>query len=87
LIERVVRNDEVVGLIPICSTKFPLETGGKFPSISLAKEGATASPVHATGLRPRRLAAEADLSCYGPENSDISSSLAPYLLFHADGTK
>jgi hypothetical protein len=33
LIERVVRNDEVVGLIPICSTTFPapsvLPAGGR----------------------------------------------------------
>jgi hypothetical protein len=39
LIERVVRNDEVVGLIPICSTNFSSEADEKLPSEALAKEG------------------------------------------------
>jgi hypothetical protein len=43
LIERVVRNDEVVGLIPICSTNFSPEAGEKLPSVALAEEGFTSA--------------------------------------------
>ena len=44
MIERVVRNDEVVGLIPICSTNFLSESERKLPSEASAKEGITPSP-------------------------------------------
>ena len=45
LIERVVRNDEVVGLIPICSTIFK----GRFPRGSVKKRAAVIS-LDATAL-------------------------------------
>jgi hypothetical protein len=39
LIERVVRNDEVVGLIPICSTNFSPIAGEKLPFEASVQEG------------------------------------------------
>ena len=55
LIERVVRNDEVVGLIPICSTTFPSRGERKVPSLALSlSNGATEgiSLLGATALPP-----------------------------------
>jgi hypothetical protein len=59
LIERVVRNDEVVGLIPICSTTFKkgrffYEKGGLFflPDFCPDKNhGAACSLAHLMGLK------------------------------------
>ncbi len=44
LIERVVRNDEVVGLIPICSTNFLSEAERKLPAEASAQAGLSRKP-------------------------------------------
>jgi hypothetical protein len=56
LIERVVRNDEVVGLIPICSTTSLSEAERKVPSMASAQEGHDPRRPH-PGLLSR---------CWGP---------------------
>ena len=53
MIERVVRNDEVVGLIPICSTNLPSESDGKLPAKALATAGLRAAGYRALPLSSR----------------------------------